>query len=88
MLQAVKMSHVKEIYIGTYFVPFEGQPGVEGVLGMVNELVNQPIRDGWQPWQMGTPYPGKYSFILNGVPTGALDGQWYTILWALPSSDL
>lgn len=88
MLQAVRMSSIEELAIGTYFVPFEGQIGIEGIIQGSAELMNRYVKAGWQPWQMANPYPGKYAFNLGGVETGALDGQWITIIWGKPSGDL
>jgi len=88
MLQAVKMSQIGEVYIGTFFVPYEGQPGIEGLVNAGAELMNNVIRQGWQPWQMATPYPGKFAFNLGGVQTGVLDGQWLTIIFGKPSEEL
>jgi len=88
MLQAVRMSNIEELAIGTYFVPFEGQQGIEGIVNGSAELMNRYVKAGWQPWQMANPYPGKYAFNLGGVETGALDGQWLTIIWGKPSGDL
>ena len=88
MLEAVKMSKIEELAIGTYFVPFEGQIGIEGIIQGSAELMNRYVKAGWQPWQMANPYPGKYAFNLGGVETGALDGQWITIIWGKPSGEL
>lgn len=84
MLEAVRMSKIDELAIGTYFVPYEGQIGIEGLVNMAAELMNRYVRAGWQPWQMATPYPSKTAFNLGGVETGALDGQWITIIWGKP----
>ena len=82
MLEAVRMSKVDEVFIGTYFIPYEGQLGIEGLVNAGAGLINETIRRGWQPWQMATPYPGKYSFRFpDGTSTGALDGQWLTIIF-------
>ena len=82
MLEAVRMSKVEEVFIGTYFIPYEGQLGIEGLVNAGAALINGTIRNGWQPWQMATPYPGKYSFRFpDGTSTGALDGQWLTIIF-------
>jgi hypothetical protein len=88
MLEAVKMSTIGEVYIGTFFVPYEGQPGIEGLVNAAAGLINNIIRQGWQPWQMATPYGGQYSFNLNGVQTGVLNGQWLTIIFGKPVEDL
>ena len=88
MLEAVRMSKIDELAIGTYFVPFEGQLGVEGLINSAAELMNRYVRAGWQPWQMANPYPGKYAFNLGGVETGALDGQWITIIWGRSAEEL
>lgn len=88
MLQSVKLARIEELAIGTYFVPFEGQLGIEGLIEGAAELMNRYVKAGWQPWQMANPYPGKYSFNLGGVQTGVLDGQWITIIWAKPSEEL
>jgi len=88
MLEAVRMSRMDEVYIGTYFIPHEGQPGVGGLVNAGAELINQTIQRGWQPWQMATPYPGKYAFNLGGVQTGALDGQWITIIFGRSAEEL
>lgn len=84
MLQAVRMSKIDELAIGTYFVPYEGQIGIEGLVNMAAELMNRYVRAGWQPWQMATPYPSKTAFNLGGMETGVLDGQWITIIWGKP----
>jgi hypothetical protein len=88
MLQAVKLSTIGKVYIGTFFIPHEGQPGTEGLVNAGSGLINDIIRQGWQPWQMATPYPGKYAFNIEGVQTGALDGQWLTILFVRPAEEL
>jgi len=88
MLQAVKLSKIDELAIGTYFVPFEGQMGVEGLVARSAAYMNRYVQAGWQPWQMASPYPGKYAFNLDGMQTGNLDGQWITIIWAKPSAEL
>lgn len=84
MLEAVRMSKIDELAIGTYFVPYEGQIGIEGLVNMAAELMNRYVRAGWQPWQMATPYPSKTAFNLGGMETGVLDGQWITIIWGKP----
>lgn len=84
MLQAVRMSKIDELAIGTYFVPYEGQIGIEGLVNMAAELMNRYVRAGWQPWQMATPYPSKTAFNLGGMETGVLEGQWITIIWGKP----
>ena len=88
MLEAVKMSKIGQLAIGSYFVPYEGQLGIEGLVNKSAELMNQYVQAGWQPWQMATPYPGTFSFNLNGQQTGALNGQWITIIWGLPAGEL
>lgn len=88
MLQAVRMSKIEELAVGTYFVPFEGQLGIEGIVQGSARLMNQYVKAGWQPWQMGVPYKGTFAFDLGGQQTGALEGQWITIIWAKPSEDL
>jgi hypothetical protein len=88
MLEAVKLSKAGEAYIGTYFVPLEGQPGIEGLVNAGANLITQTIQQGWQPWGMGTPYFGKYAFNLGGRQTGMLDGQWLTIVYLRPAEEL
>jgi len=88
MLEAVRMSKIGELAIGSYFVPQEGQLGIEGLVNQSAALMNQYVQAGWQPWQMATPYPGKFSFNLGGMQTGALDGQWITIIWGKPVGEL
>lgn len=88
MLQAVRMSRIEELAIGTYFVPHEGQLGVEGLVNAASELMNRYVKAGWQPWGMGAPYASKASFNLSGgMQTGALDGQWITIIWGKPTTE-
>jgi hypothetical protein len=88
MLEAVRMSRASECYIGTYFVPMEGQPGIEGLVNAGADLITKTISQGWQPWSMGTPYFGKYAFNFpNGQSTGALDGQWLTIVFLKPAEE-
>lgn len=88
MLQSLKFTNIGEMAVGSYFIPHEGQPNIEGLLPLVAEYMNYYVKAGWQPWQMATPYPGKYAFDLpGGQQTGTLDGQWITILWALPASE-
>lgn len=84
MLKSLRFTEIEEMDIGTYFIPNEGQPGIEGLIKRSAGYINRYVQAGWQPWNMATPYPGEYSFIIDGVPTGALHGQWITILWALP----
>lgn len=88
MLQAVRLSKISELAIGTYFVPFEGQLGIEGIVKGAAQLMNQYVKAGWQPWQMGVPYQGTFSFDLGGQQTGALEGQWITIVWAKPAEEV
>jgi len=85
VLRAIKMAPIGEIGIGTYFVPNEGQLGVEGLIKRSAAYMNQWVQEGWQPWQMATPYAARYAFELDGMQTGALDGQWITIIWAKPA---
>lgn len=85
MLEAVRMSKIDELAIGTYFVPYEGQIGIEGLVNAAADLMNRYVRAGWQPWQMASPYPSKTAFNLGGVETGVLDGQWITIIWGRPA---
>ena len=89
MLQAVRMSRIDEIAIGTYFVPHEGQLGVEGLVNAAAELMNRYVKAGWQPWGMGAPYMSEAAFNLpGGMQTGALRGQWVTIIWGKPAEEL
>lgn len=84
MLEAVRLSDTGEMGIGTYFVPFEGQLGVEGLVNQAAAYMNDWVQKGWQPWQMGTPYPSQAAFDTPQGQTGALEGQWITIIWRRP----
>lgn len=88
MLEAVRMSRIEELAIGTYFVPYEGQIGIEGLVNAAAELMNRYVKAGWQPWQMASPYPSKTAFNLGGMETGVLEGQWITIIWGKPAEEL
>ena len=87
VMRSLRFAGVKELAIGSYFVPYEGQVGIEGIVNGSAALMNEYVQAGWQPWHMATPYPGKFSFNLGGQQTGVLDGQWITIIWALPSPE-
>lgn len=84
MFEAVKLTDTGEIGIGTYFVPLEGQPGIEGMVNAAAAYMNSWVREGWRPWQMATPYMGKYSFDTPEGTTGTIEGQWLTIVWMRP----
>ena len=84
MFEAVKLSEPGEMGIGTYFVPLEGQLGIEGLVNQAAAYMNDWVQKGWRPWQMGTPYLTKTSFDLPGGQTGELEGQWITIIWLRP----
>lgn len=84
MLKSLRFTEIEELAIGSYFVPYEGQLGIEGLVNKSAEHMNYYVQAGWQPWNMATPYPGKYAFIIDGVQTGTLEGQWITIIWARP----
>ena len=89
MLQSLKFAKIEELAIGSYFVPHEGQLGIEGIIQGSAALMNQYVKAGWQPWQMATPYPGEFAFQTpEGLTTGALNGQWITIIWAKPAEEL
>lgn len=88
MLEAVRMSRMDEMFIGTYFIPEEGQLGIEGLVHQATELINETIRRGWQPWQMAAPYFAKRAFNLGGVRTGDLNGQWVTIIFGRAKEEL
>ena len=84
VMQSLRFAGVRELAIGSYFVPYEGQVGIEGIVNGSAALMNEYVQAGWQPWHMATPYPGEFSFNLGGQQTGVLNGQWITIIWALP----
>jgi hypothetical protein len=90
MLQAVKMSRVGRMWVGTYFIPREGQIGIEGLVNAASGLMNNMVQDGWQPWGMGAPYASTHAFIdpTTGMRTGNVEGQWLTIIWTMPAEEL
>jgi len=85
VLEGLKLTSISRIEIGTYFLPHEGQLGVEGLIQVVQGLMNEYITAGWQPWHMFAQPSSRSSFILNGMQTGDIEGERITIIWALPS---